>query len=257
MTCKRALGFATMFVVGLAHGCSSSDGGAIAQPVDGGSFDSGARADASVSDGGIAPDASSSCAPGDVSTFQPAPYQGATGAYQGKCSAAQISAYYDVCLAANTTAATCAPFAGSGASSANKACASCIVTADTATKLGPVVEHTGVLTINTPGCMELLDPTGGLTCAKAYQAFDECDRAACAANCAVTDDASFALYQACVDQASSNGCSAFSQGLTCAGAEADSGAAAACFNGKSFEDLYNAVVPIFCGASLIDAGGAD
>jgi hypothetical protein len=242
-------------VVGFAYGCGSDAN--TPEP-----FPDAGHGDAnSASDGGhadvVASDANVTCMPGDVTTFQAPTYQNASGANQGKCTPAQITAFYDDCLAANTTQATCAPFTGTSATTANKACASCIVTADTAMKLGPVVEHKGIISINIPGCMELLDPMGGLSCAKAYQASDACDRAACAANCPVTDDASFMLYQACTDQAAAGGCSAFAQGAACATAEADAAATKVCFAGQTFQDLYDGVVPVFCGGSAPDSGGGD
>ncbi len=256
MSCGRALGFLSMAaVVALfAYGCSSDNSSAV--NADGGGSDARTTSDATAHDGGSSDSGITSCMPADVSTFQPPAYVSASGAGQGKCTPAQIQTFYDDCLAPNVTQATCAPFNGTTATPENKACYQCIITRDTDTKFGPVVEHKGVVSINLPGCMELRDAAKGLMCAKAYQAADGCNRAACAANCLVIDDASFQVFQACVKEAEMNGCKSYEQGAACATEEADSGSEAAiCFRGKTFHDLYNDVVPIFCGAGPADAGG--
>lgn len=256
MTFRNAFGALSMAVIAVAapYGCSSS-GDSSGAPPDAGCGNcvvDAAKPDAPHDAAPI--DAAVTCAPADVTTFQPPTYVPAVGASQGKCTPAQIQSFYDDCLAPNATQATCAPFSRSTGTAENKACAACIVTADSATSYGAIVEHKGVVNINIPGCMELTDPAGGLMCAKAYQAADACDRAACAANCPVTDDASFQLYQACLQQAGGGGCKSYAQGSACASAEADGGPAARCFMGQSFQDLYSIVVPIFCGGSG-DAGG--
>lgn len=257
MTCRKAFGvLATATIVAtLVYGCSNGDGGR-GVPTDAGA-DGSTTSDASAHDASPGDSAITSCVPADVSTFQPPTYVPASGASQGKCTPAQITTFYDDCLAPNSTQTTCAPFNGATATPENKACYVCIITRDTDTKYGPVVEHKGVVSVNIPGCMELRDGSAGLVCAKAYQAADGCSRAACAANCPVIDDASFQLYLACVQQASANGCKSYQQGAACAASKSDSGTTGAgiCFRGQSFHDLYDSVVPIFCGGGPGDAGG--
>ncbi|MBC7895937.1 MAG: hypothetical protein H7066_11030 [Cytophagaceae bacterium] len=73
--------------------------------------------------------------------------------------------------------------------------------------------------------------------------------------CPVTDDASYQLYEACLQGATRNNCKAYAQ-ASCADIEVDGGAAAACFVGQTFHDLYASVAPIFCGGGT-DGGAAD
>lgn len=186
----------------------------------------------------------SGCAPANVSGFVPSPYQGAN-VQHGACTMAQIDGFYAGCLSAGSTSQTCAPY-GPGGTAANKVCAGCLVSPDTAPKYGVLVESKGNISLNVAGCMEIRDGANGLACAKQYQASEKCDAAACAANCPVTDDASFQLYQACVQQASSNGCAAYTQSASCANAEADGGPASICFSGQTFQDLYRSIAPVFC-----------
>lgn len=257
MSFKKSFGMISLgaLVGALTYGCSSTtanngggggdDGGVSTS--DGGK-DSGVKKDGGTTggDSGTTGDdggTTTTCAPGDVSTFMPPAYKPAAR-MAGACTAAYITAFYDNCLAANATMQTCAPWGSSG-DGMHKACAGCILSAETASSYGALVEHKGTVSINVAGCMEIKQ--GNQTCAKAYQASDACNEAACAANCPVTDDASFQLYQACVQQAAANGCKTYGQAAACADAAADGGAAAVCFQGQSFQDLYNSVVPVFCG----------
>jgi hypothetical protein len=161
------------------------------------------------------------------------------------CTAAQITGYYTACLDFGHTVATCTTW--TNASASDTACAACILTQGTATTYGPVVAHNGVISANLAGCIALLDTGSGVTCAHAIEAADQCGDAACAANCPVTDDPSFQLYIACIQQASSNDCQSYAQAQSaCEAAEADGGAAAACLQGQDFQSLYNIFAPIFC-----------
>jgi hypothetical protein len=264
MAFKKSIGLGSMatmaaLVGSFAYGCSStttSGGGTDVDSGTGPAVDSGVRHDSGTgtgTDSGTPVDAggtTGSCSPADVSGFTAPAYHNAKTP-TGACTQAYIDAFYTGCLAAGSTQATCAPF-GSGADASHKACAACIVSADTAAQYGALVEHKGTVSLNVAGCMEIKDPTGGLACAKSYQASEACTDAACAANCPVTDDASFQLYQACVQQASSNGCKTYTTAAACADAEAEAGAATVCFQGQTFQDLYNSIVPVFC---LGAAGG--
>ena len=257
MSFKKSFGLVSLgaLVSALTYGCSSTPsnnggGGGDDSGVtgsDGGKHDGGDGGIIHVGDGGTTGDGGGggACAPGDVSTFMPPAYIPAKHS-AGACNAQQITALYDGCLAPNSTMTTCAPFTSATATPANKACFACAISADSASAYGALVEQKGLVSINIPGCVEIKDTAGGLACAKAYQASEKCNDAACAANCPVTDDASFQLYQACVQQASANGCKTYSTAAACANAEQDGGAAADCFKGQSFQDLYNNVVPVFC-----------
>ncbi len=259
MALKKCIGLVSMaaLVGSFAYGCSSTttsngggdvDSGTGGPAVDSGKKDTGTGGG---NDSGSAGDTGSSgaCSPADVSSFTPPAYKSAKQPTSA-CTQTFIDAFYTGCLATGSTQQSCAPF-GSGADAAHKACAQCIVSADTAANYGPLIEHKGTVSLNVAGCMELKDPTGGLACAKSYQQSEQCNEAACAANCPVTDDASFQLYQACVTQAESNGCKTFSTAAQCANKEAEAGAATVCFQGATFQDLYNSIVPVFC----LSAGG--
>jgi hypothetical protein len=254
MSLKKSLGLVSLgaLIGALSYGCSSTTSNSGGGGDDGGvSGDGSVKHDSGTHDGATGDDASTgddggmtTCAPGDVSTFMPPAYKNAKKV-AGACTQQFITSFYNDCLAPNATMTTCAPWGSSG-DAAHKACAACIITAESAAQYGALIEHKGTVSVNIPGCMELKDTAGGLACAKSYQASEECDDAACAANCPVTDDASFQLYQACTQQAAANGCKTYSQAAACADAEADGGAAAACFSGMTFQDLYNSVTPIFC-----------
>jgi hypothetical protein len=184
-----------------------------------------------------------------------------TAAAQPACTQAQIDAYHQ-CLMDGQTQATppsCAPFNGSAATAANKSCVACILTPDTAAKYGPIIGHTGTIEVNVPGCLAVTtsDPNG-TGCAGKYQASGECKQAACATNCPVTDTASFQLEQQCESAAAAGTCKTYVDGAACTGALLNAGGApAACLSGKTFDDLYTAIVPIFCGGATTDAGAGD
>ena len=84
------------------------------------------------------------------------------------------------------------------------ACAACILTPASASRLGPIVELGGLATANVAGCIELADP-GGLMCAKALQAFAGCQLAACQANCPVSDPTTRSAYDNCALTVEANG----------------------------------------------------
>jgi hypothetical protein len=137
-------------------------------------------------------------------------------------------------------AAACAPFD----THPRPACAACIVSVDADAKYGPVVLRKGVVTLNVAGCIELLDPAG-LACAKSVQASASCEVAACAANCPVSDQASFDAFDACARDANADGCAAFVKGAESAANE--DGGRALCSRSMSFDAAYFDIVPLFCG----------
>jgi hypothetical protein len=108
------------------------------------------------------------------------------------------------------------------------------------------------------GCIELSDP-GALSCAKSVQALSECELAACAANCPVSDPASLDAYDLCAAHADHTGCATYySVAASCTSAVAEAGtyAAPSCLE-TDFRRFYDYVVPLFCGAPPADAGLAD
>lgn len=239
------------------YGCSSSSTTNPGTGDDGGAqdasnhVDSAPPADASKSD--AKGDAAVQCEPGDVSTFMPPPYVPAHG-QAGVCSNAQIAEFYTKCLDTTTRKkADCDAF-----KMAQAACATCIEVPSTAASWGGTYTHNGVISVNVAGCLELTGGAAGLACAKTVQGAQACGDAACATACPVTDDASFQLYIACISQAAQNGCK--TQETAAATCEMNlntaDGGSAICLAGQNFQDIYNNVVPVFCGGGgSTDAGG--
>jgi hypothetical protein len=243
-------------LIAAGYGCSSSSSGNSNNGDDGGpttdaSKDSGKKDTGGPGDDGGGDDGGGGCpTPADVSGFTPPAYKHAKQS-AGACTSAFIDAFYNDCLAANATTQTCAVW-GTGADQAHKTCEACLVTASNAAQYGALVEYKGLVSANVAGCMEI--EQGKPTCAMAYQANDLCQHAACDSVCAVTDNASFQLWQQCAQAAEAGGCKTLATGAACADAAAEAGPAAACFAGQTFQDLYTAVGNIFCGG-VSDAGG--
>jgi hypothetical protein len=271
MSLKKCIGLVSMAALGgaLVVGCSSSsNSGNNNNPTDSGTSTTdashpGTHPDASPvsgddsstpgDDGG-----SAACAPADETGFKPTWHAAKPAASQ--CTQAQIDAYHQ-CLKDGQTQqspASCAPF-GTNATTANKNCVTCILTQDTAAAYGPIVVHKGTIEMNVPGCLAVAtnDPQG-TGCAGKYQAASECRLASCAANCPVTDDASFQAEQSCEQAAAAGTCKSFEDAAACADGLVEAGGApAACLSGQSFDDLYNAIVPIFCGGAAAADGGSN
>jgi hypothetical protein len=265
MNFRTCIGFASLAFVGalIGVGCSSSNNGTT-PPADSGApaVDSG-KPPAKDSggtpigdDSGSADDAASACVPADetgfTATWHPAK------AHTDSCTSAQIDAYHKCLQDGQTQAspASCTPFNGTNATAANKACVACILTQDTAASYGPIVVHKGTIEMNVPGCLAVAtSDLGGTGCAGKYQAASACRNASCSANCPVTDDASFQLEQQCEQAAAAGTCKTFEDAAGCADALVEAGGApAACLAGQSFDDLYTAIVPIFCGGADADGG---
>jgi hypothetical protein len=240
----------------LEGGTWTSDGGMVTGS-SGGS--SGGTSSGSYGDGGA-------CQPGSVQTFQPSAYRPATAAWQGVCvphgGADPIQLFHDKCLG-GASASLCDEFKQD-----YPACASCILTPDTADHYGPLIQHGGFVTGNVAGCLELTDP-GALSCAKSVQALDQCELASCEANCPVTDSNTFGAYTSCATQAGRNGCGAYdTAATTCTEPLYDAGPEATCLV-SDFTTFYYSVVPLFCGpppqqnveagmdASVPEAGATD
>jgi hypothetical protein len=190
-------------------------------------------------------DPSPCCCPGPTTGFKPTWKPPA--AHQDACTQAQIDGFYKGCIKTGATQQTCAPYGTNGTSS-NQACAKCLFTASTASAYGPLIDVGGVVELNIAGCIAIdegkLDGSG---CGGAYQANSQCEDAMCKSNCPVTDDATFAAYQACVQQADATECQAYSNGAACAAAIEEAGApGASCVSTQTFDDGYKAMAPIFC-----------
>ena len=213
-----------------------------------------------ASNEGSAP--ATSCHPGSVETFVAPAYRPATSPGRGACDPMLISDYYASCLAPPQSEPDAAPGASKsrcdGFAQSHPDCAACITTAESASAYGPLVLVDGFVQANVAGCVEVEDPSDRL-CAMAQQALSDCELWACAVNCPVTDQVSFAAYGACAAQADANGCQAYYAAAQCLSAEVeagDAGAEKACL-APDFMTFYSAIVPMFCGALQSDGGAPD
>ncbi len=185
------------------------------------------------------------CAPVDVTAF--APTWKSPVPRQHACTQVQIDAFLTGCLGSTATAQTCAPFQ---AGAPGYACGKCIATPDTAPHYGALIDHNGYLVPNVAGCVAAATgDTAGTGCGGKILALDQCQAAACKANCPISDNASLAALNMCTTAASDvgGGCAAFATAAECGRGLADAGGtAASCLSGLSFEESYNRIVPIFC-----------
>lgn len=247
----------------LVYGCSSSS----SSPAPGGD-DAGVTVDSSVHDAPAdSPKADSSkndgqaltCAPIDVSTFMPPPFK-PVHQQVGACTNQNIADFTTNCLNVGHTKAMCDAY-----KMANATCAGCLETNSTAATWGAAYFHTstapgstlGVITANVGGCFEILGGAAGLDCSKKMQVAETCETAACDSVCQITDDASFQLYVACLQQAAGAGCSTAAQAS--AGCQQaltmGDGGATACTGGTDFQSIFDLIAPVICGGASTDAGG--
>ena len=205
---------------------------------------------------GDAGETSAPYAPGDVSSFTPT-WRPPSGAHQAKCTAAQIDAFYTDCLSNAATQTTCVTFGRDGGAD-DRACAACLVSKASDSTLGPIVVHAlaagSSQEIDFAGCVALVDPSA-VECAKKYQAGVECAHAACDKVCRGDDSVAFDQYTGCLGAADLGACSAYTKAGQCVlalGADAGDGGAGDATSrciiaGTTFEALYRAIAPLFCG----------
>jgi len=122
-------------------------------------------------------DAGLQCGPASVAAFEAPAYVPAR-AYQNVCSMGDIAAFFEACAALGSdtcgawTAANVATDGGAGT-----ACGNCIAAPGNGGAIW--FDPIGNAWPNLAGCMQVLDPTHGLACAKAYQAANACRTTAC------------------------------------------------------------------------------
>jgi hypothetical protein len=234
--------------VTVANEGASSEGGVPDAGVDAaGSPDSGGGGEP---DGGV-------CLPGDVTTYHPMYHPADVQPTACGGSTDLVMAFFQACLASSASKSDCDSFR-----EANPACASCIVSPESAAEYGPIVDHGGFVTANVAGCIEVnvqiaLDAGGGaLGCAHAVQALEGCELAACEANCPVSDTASLSEFQGCSSSVAAMGCATFAAAATCTAPDAGDGVPTICLT-TDFATFYKAVVPLFClPPPPVDAGTA-
>ena len=184
------------------------------------------------------------CSPGDVSSFAPqwvAPIPASKA-----CTQPLIDQYAADCIDDTTSSTTkCQAF-----TTANKACAACLVTPESASAYGAVIaKANNVLSLNVGGCLALTtgDSTAG-GCGAKYDATSQCDDLACNANCPLPDGdtAAFQAYLTCLQKSQTTVCKSYAS-AECP--EADAGASTACaLSAGSFVDNFKLLAPVFCAA---------
>ncbi|HEX7600409.1 MAG TPA: hypothetical protein VF316_02345 [Polyangiaceae bacterium] len=184
------------------------------------------------------------CVPGDVSSFAPqwvAPIPASKA-----CTQPLIDQYAADCIDDTTSStAKCQAF-----DTANKACAACLVTPESASAYGPVIaKANNVLSLNVGGCLALT--TGDVTaagCGAKYEATGQCADLACDTNCPLPDGDSvaFQAYLACLQKSQTTVCKTYAS-ADCP--EADAGPSTACaLSAGSFVDNFKLLAPVFCAA---------
>jgi hypothetical protein len=182
------------------------------------------------------------CSPGAVQTFQPTAYIPAVP--RDACSGIDLDEFYAVCLGPSRDAGKCAYF-----QTWHRDCYDCLLTPAGSASYGPVIRYSGFVEANIAGCIELASH-GALSCAESVQALQQCDLAACQANCPVSDRSSLTAFEGCATEAEMTVCKPYAAQASCI-AE-DSGPLSAC-DSTDFALFYKMAAPLFCAAS-IDAG---
>jgi hypothetical protein len=125
---------------------------------------------------------------------------------------------------------------------------------------GPIIDHGAFVTANVAGCidLEIAGATDGgsaaIGCAKAVDALEGCEVAACEANCPVSDTASLSRFEACSTSADGTGCSTYAAAAACTAPDAGVGVPSTCLQ-TDFSAFYHSVVPLFClPPPVVDAG---
>jgi len=208
-----------------------------------GSHGGGAAPDAGVTDAGV--DAPLACPPAPLDEWTPPDYHQPDMAQPMACTAAMIGDFYSSCLSPVATQATCSQNWGSSEDAAHQTCQSCLVTDSQQPTWGALVNFGPTVSLNVGGCIQLLDPSQ-MGCAQAVQQADACEHQACDVKCPVSDSASFADYQQCIDAAANGECGTYGTAAQCQNGE-DAGPAAACVTGTTFQDLFTSVARAFCG----------
>jgi hypothetical protein len=213
-------------------------------------------------DAGIAEPDGGACVPGDVATYHPVYHPPAV--QPQACTPDLVAQFFDACIGSARTTGAC-----NGFRQDNPGCAGCILTPQSATAYGPLVDHGAFVTANVAGCIEVevegaaaIDDGGSgseaLVCAKAVDALGGCQLAACEANCPVSPDsaASLAQFQACASSADGSGCSTFAAAVSCTQPDSGVDVPPSCLQ-SDFSAFYRSVVPLFClPPPPVDAGAA-
>jgi hypothetical protein len=177
-------------------------------------------------------------------------------AHQDACTQQNIDDFRKLCLGTGD-ATGCNDFLGTAA---GKACAQCILTPPTLAALGPLIDHSSFVSLNTAGCVALA--TGDFSqsgCSANMLALSQCEAAACVGCEEPADVLVSGQVEQCESDADRGACRPYAEQAKCSDALADAGTSAekACFAGATdFDTGYKAIVPMFC-LSLADSGSGD
>ncbi len=178
------------------------------------------------------------CGPGDITGFAPN-WKPPTGSHQGLCTSTNISDVWTYCFSTSADPISCQTLT-------NANCLSCIVTNESASTWGPLVNQpNGVVAINAGGCIDLLD-SANLACAKSVEADYQCENASCETNCPVTDSTSLAAFDTCTMTADGCQCATYANAATTCTAALPAGDSN-CLNEPSFHAFYTFYATLFCG----------
>jgi hypothetical protein len=124
---------------------------------------------------------------------------------QKSCSSAQIAAFSGACFGSTSSPGSCTSFFSDAG-----ACGNCLLPLDGgAPNSGAVlVDSTGldIVSVNTPGCIALADPTNGPACARQLEPLFLCETQACGSPDCQASPA--ATYTECLTASQSGACSA-------------------------------------------------
>ena len=187
-----------------------------------------------------APKPTPSCpnVPEDVSSFKPTAPKPAR-AFKSACGTGQITAFYNACATSYATQYSCQSW--ESASASNAACTSCMISNDSDSTWGPIVNHSDYAFVNATGCAQLLNAA---TCASAAWADLACQMEACDSIC-YGDGVD--LLNKCETNAIAGGCKSWDDAQTVA-CVTTQGAFNKCFVTDVQTQFVN-VVATFCGGS--------
>jgi len=238
---RRAMAFTAVSTVSIATSC----GGALVSA--GATVDAGVDVEraplhdaSTLADTSPEPDTSMVCPP-DVSSFVPPPYVPAA-VHRGSCSTQQIADYDAACL--NSTTST--PVKCSAFQVANAACSSCLLTQDSASGWGALINHQnlGFLDVNVAGCMEI---EGNVPCAVLEEALAACEAAACDFSiCPNPWEGQLGPGQ-CYQAAATSGCKKYAVSLAACSNDDGGPITTKCLAGVDFDSKFLDIAPLFCG----------
>lgn len=143
----------------------------------------------------------------------------------GGCSPTEITDFLAACLGGDAGPGGCSAFQNGGGSAG---CLACLLARSGAGASlgGTLLDSTGnfIIGANTPGCIALVDTTGGAACAAGLEPLFQCESQACGSGDCHAADA--ATYEGCLSQSQRGACAAqYASSSPCTPDYEDGGAA--------------------------------